>query len=205
MKNFGKLALLGAALAVSATSVYATPIVLTGTLTVNGGTAPEDTFNGSSISFLPASPSSNAVIHGATGNLATLVSINEAATMTNFNSSSVNTDLLSVADAPTDLTFEEFSIASWVEVVDPVYGDSLTIKGTGEFTDSTGDIPAIGTFILTSSSTSCTSGANCTASDVGFTFTPSGSVTPEPSSLMLLGTGLVSGAGMLMRRRRLTA
>jgi hypothetical protein len=28
--------------------------------------------------------------------------------------------------------------------------------------------------------------------------------TPEPSSLMLLGTGLVSGAGMLMRRRRVT-
>jgi hypothetical protein len=28
---------------------------------------------------------------------------------------------------------------------------------------------------------------------------------PEPSSLMLLGTGLLSGAGMLMRRRRLTA
>jgi hypothetical protein len=29
--------------------------------------------------------------------------------------------------------------------------------------------------------------------------------TPEPSSLMLLGTGLFSGAGMLMRRRRVTA
>jgi hypothetical protein len=39
----------------------------------------------------------------------------------------------------------------------------------------------------------------------GFDFGASLSNTPEPSSLMLMGSGLVSAAGMIMRRRRVNA
>jgi hypothetical protein len=33
-------------------------------------------------------------------------------------------------------------------------------------------------------------------------FTLGASATPEPNSLILLGSGMLSGAGMLLRRRR---
>ena len=47
--------------------------------------------------------------------------------------------------------------------------------------------------------------AGQTASVTGFIQETSVAATPEPNSLMLLGTGFVSAAGMLMRRRKMMA
>ena len=47
--------------------------------------------------------------------------------------------------------------------------------------------------------------AGQTASVTGYITSVSSAATPEPNSLMLLGTGFVSAAGMLMRRRKMMA
>ena len=50
-----------------------------------------------------------------------------------------------------------------------------------------------------------TNGAGGTGNPSGVAFDATLSTIPEPSSLMLLGTGLLGAGGMLMRRRRVTA
>jgi hypothetical protein len=207
MKHLGKLAVLGAVLAASAPFASATPITLTGGLTVNGTGVTQDTFTTTSITFAPPAggpPTFNSTVAGSTGNLsAPFVPVGTTGTMFSFTSSTTNQIILTLNDAQ-GLSFKLLNIAVFTDTLTPGFGTSLDIKGTGEFLDTAGDTAAFGTFDLTSADTTCTS-TTCTAPDnIGFSFVPAASsVAPEPSSLMLFGTGLVSAAGMLVRRRRI--
>lgn len=77
-------------------------------------------------------------------------------------------------------------------------GNSLNIFGTGTYTSGNGNtLLSNGNFSFTTQG-----GGNGTTA---VSFSDTNSITPEPNSLMLLGTGLVSAAGMLVRRRRAAA
>jgi hypothetical protein len=208
MKNFGKLALLGAALAVSATSAFATPPVVTGAV----GISAPDTFTLTTITFTGAGIVTAVSPAGTT--IADDVHVGNAATMGNL----VGIAPGSLADSGVQLFLTPTGSSN--DVIFTIGGiintqcintitllaagatcgganTELSVSGLGSFSEVDGGVtltPSAGTFDITTTS----SGTTTVTLD-------STTVSPEPSSLMLLGTGLLGGAGMLMRRRRLTA
>ncbi|MGI4853772.1 MAG: PEP-CTERM sorting domain-containing protein [Janthinobacterium lividum] len=83
-------------------------------------------------------------------------------------------------------------------------GTSVTVAGLATFSDGIAADASNGTFSLSANS------QDGTNTGVNLTFTsnvsaPAVAVTPEPSSLVLLGTGLIGGATTLLRRRKLVA
>lgn len=178
MKHLGKFAALAAVLTLSASSAFAASI--SGNLTIFGF----DSYNETGISF--TSPST---ISAASGTLAPY--LNQTVGLTNFTWAGANG--IELFFSPAVGSTMTFTINGPVNVVND---DSafLNVTGTGTFTES-GFTDTSGTFHLTSTNNG----------NVSFTLDTTIPQTPEPSSLMLMGSGLASAAGMFMRRRRVTA
>lgn len=181
MNNFAKLAALGAVLAASAPLAFATPI--SGSVSVNEMVGGSVTFNDTSISFNPDSGRiSNAM--GTTSSYQGLL-----ATLSNFTYATADgTTLFTVTDATGTLSY------TLTDATVAFYSASLgllDVTGDGIFSQ-TGYSDTAGSFLLTASNNGVTD----------FEITSTAAATPEPNSLLLMGTGLLGAAGLLVSRRR---
>lgn len=179
-KLFAKILCLGMFLAVLAPAAKADTI--SGSVSIAG----QDTFTNTSITFTPTTGLvlASTIAGVSSGNTAALTSFAFA--------SATGTQLFSIVANGLTTTFTISNLLTTdYTAATATTAANINITGTGIFAQ-TGMTSSTGRFSLTSSTTGLTS----------FQLVGTTVATPEPNSLMLLGTGLVSAAGMLVRRRR---
>ena len=217
MKNIGKLAVLGAVLAASATYSFATLV----TLDSNSGTVTLVSDTGGLPAGIAATNLPTATISPWIGPIGTSTWVGpEAGTSVGggvvapagtYTYTDTFTDTLPssgtitvLADDTTDVFLNGFLITPQAA---PVGGTHCTVgtpncMTTATYTLPTGDF-TLGSNVLKFDVAQLFGSATGLDFEASITETaPTG--TPEPSSLMLLGTGLMSAAGMMFRRRRQT-
>ena len=180
MKSFNKILALGAVLAASSSVAFADTFNLTGYTSYNQNTT-TITFEG---------PYSSAFDTGVFSGLNSGAVNFVTPTVDYGTTGTYSAELFTIAGASESATFtgtgDTFS-----------YANNFTIDETGYFTLSDGSV-VNGVLDFTTQELS----GSPVMTNVSFSATEVTAVTPEPNSLVLMGTGLLAAAGMLFMRRR---